>query len=132
MSSSPPRKRTNCLLVLPDDLMHVVFSKLNTREKVIAAVVCKQWDQLLKVGGRHWDIDFNIDEVVSRTALPTNDEASSAHQPSVVIGRCGALFSCSGRSESLHRMLSSTSGYRPVCNSPIPEVTDPGDMHGTM
>jgi hypothetical protein len=92
MSISAPRKRTKCVLVLPDDLMQMIFSNLDTKEKVVAEVVCKQWHQLLKAGGRHWDIDFDVDEVVSRTAnLTTNDVESSAHPPTAVISRWAAL-----------------------------------------
>jgi hypothetical protein len=100
MSRFVARKRTSYILVLPDDLMHIIFSNLDMKEKVTAGMVCKHWDRVLRSStpaGRHWVIDFKVNQVVC-TASATTDKYSLAHHPSVAIGRCGSVssVSCSG------------------------------------
>ncbi len=54
---------------LPDDVIHVIFSKLDFRDNITAGLVCKQWDQLLKsvtAAGKHWVVDYNVDAVEAR------------------------------------------------------------------
>jgi hypothetical protein len=68
-------KRIRHITTFPDDLMHVIFSKLEFLDKIKAGIVCKQWDQLLKAGtdnARHWVVDYNVDTLVSRLG-PTRD-----------------------------------------------------------
>jgi hypothetical protein len=94
MVSSTLSKSSFDVLVVPDDVMHMIFSDLDTRVKVNAGLVCKQWDQLLKVrpaAGRHWIIDFNINSVVARTALAETHKESFAHQPAIAAGRCDTV-----------------------------------------
>ncbi len=64
-------KRTKCVEVLPHDVLQIIFSRLEFRDKVRAGLVCKQWDQLLKTGSlpaKHWEVHYNINKIVSRTA----------------------------------------------------------------
>jgi hypothetical protein len=45
------------VIVLPDDIMHIVFSRLEFRDRVNVGAACKQWEQLLQAGtdvARHW------------------------------------------------------------------------------
>jgi hypothetical protein len=88
-SNSP--KRTSYILVLPLDLLHIILSKLNFRDKVNAGLVCKQWEELLTAStpaARHWIVDYNIDRVVNSPAFTTANMDSFSHQPSLVIVRC--------------------------------------------
>jgi hypothetical protein len=99
MSRSVARKResTSYIIVLPDDLMHIIFAKLDMRDKVNAGMVCKQWDQVLRAStpaGRHWVINFNANRA-ARAASGTLDKDSSAHHSSVAIGRYGSVPSVS-------------------------------------
>jgi hypothetical protein len=66
------QRRASYALVLPDDLMHVIFSQLDMMAKFNAGLACKNWDPLLRAAtpaARHWVIDFNVDKVVPRTAF---------------------------------------------------------------
>jgi hypothetical protein len=70
MSRSASPKRVPPAFALPDDLIHVIFSKLDFPEKVIAGIVCKKWEQLLKTGraaGKHWVVEYSLDKIVWNT-----------------------------------------------------------------
>jgi hypothetical protein len=72
MGRPASRKRILLSEVLPDDLLHVIFSKLHFRDKVIAGHVCKHWDQLLKSGtaaARHWVVSYDLDAIIETIEL---------------------------------------------------------------
>lgn len=75
---------------LPDDLMHVIFSKLHHREKVNAGQVCKSWDRLLKDGsaeGKHWGfVCCNVDRGLPSQASTTREKLLEHFETG--IGRC--------------------------------------------
>jgi hypothetical protein len=98
MGAPGSAKRTRHIAVLPDELMHVIFSKLSFHNKIRAGLACKQWDQLLKAGtpaARHWNIDY----IVQRT--PTDPDATKQYRknpsdhPSASIGRCALKLAAS-------------------------------------
>ncbi len=95
-SSGPPKSARRVAAELPDDLMHAILSKLDFKSKLAAGQVCKKWDQLLKagsLGARHWEVHYNIDSLVSSTALTTTDtEVSSGERFNNTIGRCVTVF----------------------------------------
>jgi hypothetical protein len=60
-------KRARHIAAFPDELMHIIFSKVEFQDKKRAGLVCKQWDQLLKAGtaaARHWEIDYTVKRIV--------------------------------------------------------------------
>jgi hypothetical protein len=64
---SPPPK--SIVPLLPDDILHNVFSTLKFRDKINVGMVCKEWDQLLQAGtsgARHWVIEYDMDNVSSQ------------------------------------------------------------------
>jgi hypothetical protein len=71
MDRSGPAKHTRHVTLFPDDLMHIIFSKLEeTEDKLNAGLVCKEWDQLLKAGipaARHWDIYYTVKRTMPST-----------------------------------------------------------------
>jgi hypothetical protein len=71
------------ILALPHDLLHNILSQLEFEDKINAGLVCKQWDQQLKVrtaAGGHWEVELDID-VVAREGLSTQ-------KPSTDLSRC--------------------------------------------
>jgi hypothetical protein len=89
-------KRIHHIETFPDDLMHVIFAKLEFRDKVNASQVCKQWDELLKAGtanARHWVVDYNVDTIVSSKAFEATKGTHPAEQLSTCIERCVTVFS---------------------------------------
>jgi hypothetical protein len=84
-------KRTHHIATFPDDLMHVIFSRLEFKDKINAGQVCKQWDQLLKAGtddARHWIVDYDVDTLVSSTAFKATTKLSHAKQSGTLVERC--------------------------------------------
>jgi hypothetical protein len=70
MESSGPRKRTLHIAAFPDELKHIIFSKLEFKEKLNAGLVCKEWDNLLRTctgAARHWDIKYLVKRTVATT-----------------------------------------------------------------
>jgi hypothetical protein len=60
---------TKQLATLPDDVLHLIFSKLEFRAKISCGLVCTQWDQLLKAGGgagKHWVVAYDVDSLALR------------------------------------------------------------------
>jgi hypothetical protein len=89
-SASP--KRVPYFPLLPDDLMYVIFFKLDFRDKVNAGLVCKQWDQLLKAGtapAKHWEVEYRVKESQSWNPSPLEPERQTpiSQQPAAVIVR---------------------------------------------
>jgi hypothetical protein len=61
-------KRIRHIATFPDELMHVIFSKLEFKDRITSGFVCKQWEKMLKAGKdtpRHWVVDYNVDSCVS-------------------------------------------------------------------
>jgi hypothetical protein len=90
MERSGSSKRLKTTARLPDDLMHIIFSKLTFTDKIYAGSVCKDWDQLLKAGTpatRHWVIKYNLDTILSRIDSLAA-EGSTVDQLTIDIGRC--------------------------------------------
>jgi hypothetical protein len=91
MARSGLAKRTRHIAALPDELMHIVFSKLDFHDKIYAGLACKQWDQLLKDGtaaARHWDIEYEVERIV---AIPDDDKSNRMvpwDHPCSGVGRC--------------------------------------------
>jgi hypothetical protein len=57
-------------LALPNDLIYVVFSKLEFTDKIKAGLACKKWDQLLKTGSaaaKHWTVEYNLDVIMANS-----------------------------------------------------------------
>jgi hypothetical protein len=68
MESSTPRKRTLHIATFPDELKHIIFSKLDFKEKLNAGLVCKEWGNLLKTctgAARHWDVGYSVKRTVA-------------------------------------------------------------------
>jgi hypothetical protein len=68
MGKYGPLKRMLHIAAFPDELMHIIFSKLEFRDKVNAGLVCKEWDNLLKTctgAARHWDIKYVVKRIVA-------------------------------------------------------------------
>jgi hypothetical protein len=89
------RKRVRHCPVLPNDLMHNIFSKLDFKDKISAGLVCKQWDRLLKTGtaaARHWVVDYNVDPIVASTACTSNNVNGPVAWKFAVIKRCVDSF----------------------------------------
>jgi hypothetical protein len=108
------------VIVLPDDIMHIVLSRLEFRDKVNAGAVCKHWEQLLQSGtavSRHWVVDYNIDRVVSSEALTARDQGHATNGPTNAIGRCVNMLNSlitQGLSEAVESLC---------CDSPDPGTT---------
>jgi hypothetical protein len=84
-------KRISQITTFPDDLMHVIFSKLEFRDKINASQVCKLWDQLLKAStddARHWVVDYNVDTLVSSPAFKATRKLHHSAQSSTLVERC--------------------------------------------
>jgi hypothetical protein len=65
MASSPSPKRMRHSLLLSDDLLRLIFAKLDFKSKFNAASVCKEWEMLLNTGSsasRHWVVDYSINK----------------------------------------------------------------------
>jgi hypothetical protein len=109
MDRSGSAKRTRHVTLFPDELMHIIFSKLEeTNDKMNAGLACKEWDQLLKAGtpaARHWDIHYTVKRTMPSTEpgkkyknfTPDQSTASverSAHCTSPFLCRndCGSMF----------------------------------------
>jgi hypothetical protein len=95
MGRSPSPNRTSFILALPLDLLHIILSKLNFRDKVNAGLVCKQWEELLTAStpaARHWVVDYNVDRVVNSPAFTTANMDSFLQQPSLAVVRCVTPF----------------------------------------
>jgi hypothetical protein len=91
MGGSGSAKRMRHLENLPDDLMHVIFYRLDFRDKVSAGLVCKHWDQLLKIGsaaGRHWVVDYNVNRLVSKSASLYSNNEAAGEEMLVAMERC--------------------------------------------
>jgi hypothetical protein len=77
------RKRIQQCSVLPEDLLHVIFSKLGFKDKISAGLVCKQWDQLLKTGTpatRHWVVRYRLNSLVSSRSCITRSKGLLAER----------------------------------------------------
>jgi hypothetical protein len=86
---------TLSILKMPDDVMRLVFSKLNFLEKLNAGLTCEQWEHLLSSGTaatRHWIVNYNVDSIVSCKAITARDQERSMEDPTMVIGRYVTLF----------------------------------------
>jgi hypothetical protein len=73
-------KLTTQMAALPHDVMNIIFSKLEFRDKIKAGQVSRHWDQLLKTGpaaARHWVVDYDMDAILSR-ALATAPKMNTA------------------------------------------------------
>jgi hypothetical protein len=89
MCKFDPRESTLSILLLPDDVVHLVFLKLNFKDKINAGLVCKQWDHLLRAGtaaARHWVINYSVDRIITSKAF-TGNEGSVGGDPNLDIGR---------------------------------------------
>ncbi len=83
-------KRVRDTSVLPHDVLHIIFSKLEFHDKVSCGLVCKQWDALLKIGtatARHWIVDYNVNTILSKTAFATRSKQPFAEKVSPFILR---------------------------------------------
>jgi hypothetical protein len=68
MAGCGSSKRKKLAPVLPQDLLRIIFSRLDFHDKIRSGLVCKQWDQFLKTGtlpAKHWDVHYDVDKVVS-------------------------------------------------------------------
>jgi hypothetical protein len=79
------------ILSLPNDLMYLLVSKLDFRNKVVVGMVCKQWGHLLRAGtARHWNVRYDVDKIVSSTAFSGTAKLQMkefSKHPSAVIAR---------------------------------------------
>jgi hypothetical protein len=103
MGRSGSAKRVQYHVNLPDDLMHVILSSLDFRDKINAGVVCKQWDRVLKAGSgtaRHWVIHFSVNSLVSKSALRTSSRQPAAESLIAATERCVECFIFRGHKES--------------------------------
>jgi hypothetical protein len=101
MGTTGSAKRTRHIAVLPNELMHTIFSKLNFHNKIRAGLTCKQWDQLLKAGtpaARHWDIHYTLKRTPTDPDATKEYRVTPSDHPSASIGRCA---------QSAHRQHSS-------------------------
>lgn len=67
-SASP--RRILSVIDLPNDVAHIIFAKLEFKDKISAGLVCKQWDKLLKAnagGLRHWVVDYSLEACISNS-----------------------------------------------------------------
>jgi hypothetical protein len=92
MSRPASRKRILHVPLLPDELLHTIFSKLDFRDKVIAGQVCKHWDQLLKAGtvaARHWVVEYNFESILDSRELETTKKGPTTPQEQLTsLQRC--------------------------------------------
>ncbi len=100
MSTSGSTKRTRHVTSFPNDLMHIIFSKLEmTKDKLNAGLACKEWDQLLKAGtpaARHWDIHYAVKRTVPTTDPEKKYKNFAPDHPSASVERfahCAFPFS---------------------------------------
>jgi hypothetical protein len=94
MYNSDTLERMVNILSLPHDVIINILSKLEFRDKVMAGLACKQWDDILvvgSVGGKHWIVDFNVDIIVSRAGFKTS-EGLVSRQASATILRCATTI----------------------------------------
>jgi hypothetical protein len=85
-------KRARHIAAFPDELMHIIFSKVEFQDKIRAGLVCKQWDQLLKSGtpaARHWEIDFTVKRIVETPDANKMFQRFISDHPTASIGRSG-------------------------------------------
>jgi hypothetical protein len=74
---------------LPEEILHMIFSKLNTREIINAGMVCGEWDKLVKAGTpatRHWVTPHNLDNTLSRIPF-LESKGSNVDQLTIDMGR---------------------------------------------
>jgi hypothetical protein len=89
------QKRSSDIGVLPDDLMHIIFARLEFRDKISAGMVCKLWDELLRSNtpaARQWVIIYDADKVVSSTACMARLGDWFSQQPGLPIVRYVAVL----------------------------------------
>jgi hypothetical protein len=90
MGECASAKRLKHLSDLPNDLMHVIFSKLEFLDKVTAGLVCKHWYHLLRAGttaAKHWVVDYDVDNMVSHLDTLTRAAMRTAEQFTYDMGR---------------------------------------------
>ncbi len=76
MEGSAPRKRKLHIAAFPEELLHIIFSKLDLKDKLNAGLVCKEWDKLLKSctgAARHWDIKYSVKRTLASTNANKKD-----------------------------------------------------------
>jgi hypothetical protein len=84
------------IATFPDDLMHVIFSRLEFKDKINAGQVCKQWDRLLKADtddARHWVVDYNVDTHVLSTAFKATRKLYHTKHSTTMVERCDTVHS---------------------------------------
>jgi hypothetical protein len=70
--------------------MHIIFSKLDFKDKIKAGLACKQWDQLLKAGtpaARHWDIDYSVKRIEPNPGVTKKFRRIASDHPSASVAR---------------------------------------------
>jgi hypothetical protein len=71
--------------------MHVIFSRLEFKDKISAGQVCRDWGNLLKAGtadARHWNVNYNVDAIVTSAAFEATKSLPPPQQTSNYIERC--------------------------------------------
>jgi hypothetical protein len=102
MGSFGLQKRMRDMSLLPDDVLHIIFHKLEFQEKINCGLVCKQWGTLLKSGtaaARHWVVDYNVNTILAKTAYVTRSNRQSAEKGNSFISRCVTVLYRCQRSE---------------------------------
>lgn len=69
--------------VLPDDILHLIFSNLDFGDKVTAGLVCTRWDKVLrgKLSGKpHWDVWYNLDSICSAPTILYSPKQTAVEQ----------------------------------------------------
>jgi hypothetical protein len=90
MGTPGSAKRMRHIAGFPDELMHIIFSKLDFRDKIKAGMAWKQWDQLLKAGtpaARHWDINYNVERIEPNPDVTKEFRRIPSDHPSASVGR---------------------------------------------
>jgi hypothetical protein len=90
-----PPKRMRNLVAFPDDVMHLIFSKLSFKEKISCGLVCKQLDKLLKAGsagGRHWVVNYHVNCQVLRAARLSSNREPAEESFTAATERCIAIL----------------------------------------
>jgi hypothetical protein len=60
-------KRSSYDILLPDEVLRIIFADLGILYKVNVGLLCMQWDEVLRAGTpdtRHWVVDCNVDHAV--------------------------------------------------------------------
>lgn len=107
MGRSHSPKRLRYTAQLPQELWHIIFAKLDLKDKLNVGLVCKHWDQLLRAGtadAEHWRVEYNLDTIWSSASIKTLKKGPPQDRLDSIIEGCATALtpSVTGRNVPLH------------------------------